>query len=107
MRKLLAKCWSDDGGALIATEFLFLATILVIGLTVGVTAVRNAVNAEMTELANSILALNQGYTIAGQQTCGAFTDGSAVIDLPGFQLCPLSTPPTFPVALGGCDCPCQ
>jgi len=108
MRKLLVKCWSDDVGALIATEFLFVATVLVASIITGLTAVRNAVNAELTELANSILALNHGYTIPGQGTvCGGFVEGTAVFDLPGSVGCPLSTVPTNPVTVGGCDCPCQ
>jgi hypothetical protein len=105
MRKLLAKCWKDDCGALIATEFLFVATVLVIGTVVGLTAVRNAVNAELTELANAILALSQGYVISGQSGCGAATDGTSVTDLPGTEPCPINTTPSVPVVLG-CDTPC-
>src|SRR5437016_3757427 len=105
MRKLLAKCWNDDGGALIATEFLFVATVLVIGIVVGLTAVRNAVNAELTELANAILALSQGFTISGTSGCGAFVDGTAVTDLPGTEICPVNVAPSVPVTLG-CDTPC-
>src|SRR5271165_7118690 len=102
MRKMLAKCWNDDVGALIATEFLFVATVLVGSLVTGLTAVRNAVNLELTELANSILALNQGYVIPGQVTaCGGFTPGSAVVDFPGTVGCPVSTPPAFPVDVSG------
>jgi len=108
MRKLLAKCWSDDAGAVIATEFLFLATILVVGLVSGLTAVRNAVNSEMTELANSILALNHGYSIPGQVgACGGFSEGTTVIDFPGFEGCPINTTPNFPVTLSPCNLPCQ
>jgi Flp pilus assembly pilin Flp len=106
MRKLLANCWKDDSGALIAMEFLFVATVLVIGIVVGLTAVRNAVNAELTELANAILALSQGYTISGQSGCGASVDGSAAIDTPGNEPCPVSTPPSNTVTLT-CDTPCQ
>jgi Flp pilus assembly pilin Flp len=105
MRKLLAKHWKDDGGALIATEYLFVATVLVIGTVVGLTAVRNAVNAELTELANAILALSQGYVISGQSGCGAATDGTSVTDLPGTEPCPVNTTPSVPVVLG-CDTPC-
>ncbi|HEV3078867.1 MAG TPA: hypothetical protein VGY66_03785, partial [Gemmataceae bacterium] len=99
MRKLLANCWKDDNGALIAMEFLFVATVLVIGIVVGLTAVRNAVNAELTELANAILALSQGFTISGQSGCGASVDGSAAIDTPGNEPCPVNTPPSNTVTL--------
>src|SRR4051812_2219576 len=76
MVKMLKKLWNDDGGALIATEFLFVATILIIGIVVGLSAVRVAVNAELTELANAILALSQSYTVSGQAGCCASTEGS-------------------------------
>jgi Flp pilus assembly pilin Flp len=105
MRKLLARCWNDDAGALIATEFLFTATVLVIGLVVGLTSLRNAINAELTDLANTILALNQSFVISGQTGCGGFTEGSAVINVPVLTPCPVNTIPTFPVTLG-CDFPC-
>jgi len=106
MRKLFAKCWKDDCGALIAIEFLFVATVLVIGIVVGLTAVRNAVNAELTELANAILALSQGYIISGQSGCAASTDGSQAIDTPGTIPCPVNVPPAFPVTVS-CDTPCM
>ena len=76
MRKLFARLWNDDCGALIAMEFLFVATILVIGTIVGLTDVRNAINTELGELANAILALSEGFTLSGQSGCGAQTDGS-------------------------------
>ncbi len=82
MKKVLAQLWNDDAGALIASEFLFVATILVIGTIVGLAEVRNAVNVELSEFANALLALSQGYTINGQIGCGAQTDGSQAIDTP-------------------------
>jgi Flp pilus assembly pilin Flp len=57
MARLLFALWDDDAGALLTTEFLFLATILVIGLVVGLTTLRNAIATELTELANAILQL--------------------------------------------------
>ena len=43
MRRLMQKLWSDDHGALIATEWVFVATILVLGIITGLIAVRQAV----------------------------------------------------------------
>lgn len=90
MSNLLRRLWNDDCGALISMEFLFVATILIIGIIVGLVNVQNAVNAELTELANAILALSQGYTISGQTTCNASTQGSTAIDTP--SLIPPMTP---------------
>ena len=35
----------------------------------------------------------------------SITFGTAVINVPGaqFQFCPLNTPPSFPIAVGGCN----
>jgi Flp pilus assembly pilin Flp len=96
MSQMMKKLWSDDQGALIAMEFLFVATILVIGIIAGLTSVRGAVNAELTELANAILALSQGYTIGGQTGCCGSVDGSQAIDTPDLIAGPLCTPPAIP-----------
>src|SRR5262249_12360988 len=82
MRQMMRKLWSDDCGALIAMEFLFVATILVIGIIVGLANVRDAINTELSELANAILALSQGFTISGQSGCCAEVQGSATLDTP-------------------------
>src|SRR3954470_12485664 len=96
MSNLLQKLWKDDCGALISMEFLFVATILVIGIIVGLANVRDAINTELSELANAILALSQGYVLSGQSGCGAQTDGSEADDTPGLVVDPINTPPAIP-----------
>ena len=88
MSKLLQRLWKDDCGALISMEFLFVATILVIGIIVGLANVRDAINTELSELANAILALSQSYAISGQSGCSAVTQGSQAIDTPSLVLDP-------------------
>ena len=104
MRQLLAKLWTDDCGALIASEFLFVATILVIGTVVGLANVRDAVNTELSEFANALMALSQGYIISGQSGCGASTDGSMAIDTPGLVLDPINVPPAIPSVIDVIPC---
>ena len=81
MRKLLSKLWEDDGGALIATEWVFVATILILGIITGLIAVRQAVISELTEFAQAIMALDQSYSFAGQANCLASTAGSQAVDV--------------------------
>lgn len=104
VKKLLTSVWSDDRGALIASEFLFVATILVIGIIVGLASVRDAVNTELAELANAILALSQGYSISGQEGCCALTDGSQAIDTPALVPEILCTPPFIPSVIDVLPC---
>jgi len=77
---MMLKLWKDDCGALIATEWVFVATILVLGAITGLVAVRNAVNQELAALANAVLALNTSYSFSGQSFCQENTDGSQNID---------------------------
>ena len=80
MPRLLRKLWTDDCGALIATEWVFVATILILGIITGLIAVRQAVISELTEFANAVLQLNQSYSFAGQSNCLSSTAGSAATD---------------------------
>ena len=93
-KSVLMKLWNDDAGALIAMEFLFVATILVIGIIVGLVNLRGAINAELSELANAILALSEGYTISGVSGCCAAVDGSQAIDTPGTVTPPVCVLPS-------------
>src|SRR3954451_4345044 len=80
MHKLLRRLWADDCGALIATEWVFVATILVLGIITGLVAVRQALISELTEFANAVMALNQSFSFSGQSNCQSSTAGSQAID---------------------------
>lgn len=101
---MLKKLWSDDAGAIIAAEYLFVATILVIGIIVGLASVRDAVNTELAELANAYLALSQGYILSGQSGCCSATDGSQTIDTPALVPDPTCTVPAIPSAIDVIPC---
>ena len=104
MKHLVAKLWNDDQGALLASEYLFVVTILIIGTVIGLTAVREAVNHELSEVANALLALSQGYTISGQSGGGAVVDGSQAIDTPSLVTDPILTPAAIPSAIDTIPC---
>ena len=83
MRTLMTRLWNDDGGALIATDWLFLATIMIIGLVVGLVNVRDYVVAELSEFGQSVGALDQSYSFDGigfGDGVSNYTHGSAAID---------------------------
>lgn len=67
-----------QAGFIVTIELLLLATILVIGLIVGMTDLRDAVLAELSDLSESIGALNQSYEVLGveNQAATAATAGS-------------------------------
>ncbi len=96
MKHLMAKLWNDDCGALIATEFLFIAALLVIGIIVGLSAVRSALNVELSNFADAVLALNLSYSFGGQSGCCAQTEGSQFIETPTQVPQPVCIPPISP-----------
>jgi hypothetical protein len=80
MRNLMVKLYNDDCGALIAAEWVVVATILVLGTITGLVAVRQAAIAELHDFANALLALNQSYSFSGQSNCQSSTAGSEFED---------------------------
>ena len=77
MRQLMLRMWQDDSGALIATEWVIVATILVLSLVVGLKAVESAVEGELIDFANAVSSLNQSYSFGGSSGCCASVAGSA------------------------------
>ena len=73
------------GGFIVVSELILIATILVIGLIVGLVEVRDAVVAELEDVAEAIGNMDQGYTFDGVthlQITGAQTAGTAWDDAP-------------------------
>jgi hypothetical protein len=99
MRTTLNQLWDDDGGQLIAMELLFISAILILGLIVGFTGLRNAIVVELTELGNAILALNLSFSFSGLTGCCSSVAGSQAIDIPGTLLTPPTCTPPTPVVI--------
>jgi pilus assembly protein Flp/PilA len=79
MRNLFSQLWADDNG-IVALEYLILATILGLGLVVGVTALAAGLNSELTELSNAITGLSQAYETDTFSNCASSKQGSTVTD---------------------------
>ena len=72
------------GGFVQTAELVLISTVLVTGLTVGLVNVRDAVNTELEDVAESVGSLDQGYSFTGIVSSGAgdanFIAGSQWID---------------------------
>lgn len=76
MRKhnyLLGRLWGDDRGAVLATEWLLITTVLVLGLIPGLIAIRQGILTEMSDIATATSDLDQSYGYTGQEF-GSGTD---------------------------------
>ena len=100
---MLHQLWKDEAGFVVSMELILVATILVIGMLVGLVTVRNAVVQELGDVAMSIGRLNQTFYYTGAagregaqrfvvETAGSefgdltdFCDGGAGIDSPGSE----------------------
>ena len=93
------RLWADDGGFIISAELVLIATILVIGLIVGLVSIRNQVVQELVDVGQAIGSICQSYAYAG--CYGAFhglfawTDGCYYLDVRDFCQVP-QTPGSEP-----------
>ena len=75
--KMLRRLWADEAGFVVSTELVLVATILVIGLIVGLTELRNQVVQELADTGAAIGMISQGYQYYGTEKPEvADTDGA-------------------------------
>ncbi|MCA9079948.1 MAG: hypothetical protein KDA58_05285 [Planctomycetaceae bacterium] len=83
---MLRQLLNDEAGFIVSAELVLVATILVIGLIVGLSEVQHAINGELNDVADAIGSLNQSYSVSGfskndATATHAFTRGSAFADV--------------------------
>ena len=78
---MIRKLWNDDAGFIVSSELILVATIVVIGMIVGLTAVRNQAVQELVDVGQAVGSMSQSYAYSGtQQSQQSWTDGTAFID---------------------------
>ncbi len=84
--KSLHRLWADEAGFVVSAELVLVGTILVLGLIVGLTEVRNQVVQELADLAIAVGSVNQSYSYSGIQghNVDTFTAGSLFVDTTDF-----------------------
>ncbi len=85
MRNLLVALSRDEAGFIISAELVLVATLLVIGLIVGLSEVQDAVVNELNDVGEAIGSLNQSYYYHGQSSHShgrlkSFVTGGAFFD---------------------------
>ena len=83
--KLLRRLWNDEAGFIVSSELVLVATLLVIGMIVGLTSLRNQVVQELADTGAAIGMISQGYQYYGvEKPLVADTDGAGWDDLLDF-----------------------
>jgi len=57
--------WNDEAGFVVSAELVLIATLLVIGMIVGLSEIQHAVVAEMNDVGDAFGQLNQSYMYSG------------------------------------------
>jgi hypothetical protein len=83
----MRQLWKDEAGFIISAELVLVATLLVIGLVVGLAEVQHSIVGELNDVGEAIGKLNQSYAFTGFSArkdggrgIKSFSNGSAFID---------------------------
>jgi len=78
---ILKQLWNDEAGVIISAELVLIATVLVLGMLVGLVTVRDAVVQELGDIAVAIGAINQSFSFSAIRGHHSSTAGSVFVDL--------------------------
>lgn len=90
--QLLNNFWDDDCGAVIATEYLMLGTVVGLGGVTGLASMRDAMNQEYKEFGTTIGHVRQDYGLPGSSGSAATQGGTKVVDEGSALISPTSMP---------------
>lgn len=85
MKNAMKALWADDNGFVVSTELMIIATVLVIGLIVGIAHIRNQLVQELSDVGTAISNFDQSYSYTGVVHASAattFTNGGLFVDVP-------------------------
>lgn len=68
---MLRRFLSDEAGFIVSSELVLVATILVIGMVVGMSEVQHAVGQELSDVGTAIGRINQSYYYTGFKAAAA------------------------------------
>ncbi|MGC3969139.1 MAG: hypothetical protein QM775_17775 [Pirellulales bacterium] len=75
MKTVFARMWNEEAGAVVSAEIMLAATILVLGVIVGLKSVRDSVVTELADVGQAIANVNQSYCYSGTSGHAAHTGG--------------------------------
>ncbi len=78
--KLFQRFWKDEAGFVVSSELVLIATVLVIGLLVGLATVREQLVQELGDVADAISEINQSYSFSAITGHHSSTAGSLFND---------------------------
>jgi len=80
MKKTMKAFVADEQGFVVSAELVLVATVAVIGLLVGLSAVRDGVVSELSDVAGAVQDANQSFSLDGVVGHNANTAGFDFVD---------------------------
>lgn len=80
MSTLTIALLNDEAGFIVSAELVLVATIVVLGMIVGLTEVSSAVNEELEDVGSAIGSVSQSFQYSGFKGCKGATAGSLYQD---------------------------
>ena len=77
---MIRALWTDDTGFVVSAELVLIATVVVIGVLVGLVTIRDQVLQELADTGASIARFNQSYSFSGITGHAASVAGTRFID---------------------------
>ena len=74
---MIQRLWADESGFVVSTELMLVATMLALGMLVGMVTVRDQVIQEIADVGAAIAGFNQSFSISaitGHNSSAAGTD---------------------------------
>ena len=84
IKNCFKKLWQDEAGFVVSSELVLIATILVIGIIAGQTALRDAVVGELADVGAAIGDVNQSFSFGAITGHCSSTAGSVFTDFGDF-----------------------
>jgi hypothetical protein len=81
---MLRRLCADESAFIISAELILLATIVVLGLVVGLTVVRDTITTELADTASGFGQINQSFSVGGATGHASSSAGSFFNDLADF-----------------------
>jgi Flp pilus assembly pilin Flp len=81
---MFTKLMNDEAGFVVSSELVLIATVLVLGLIVGLTSLRNSVTGELADLAAAIGNISQSYSFSAVTGHTSSVAGTSFADATDF-----------------------
>ena len=78
--KLVQRLWNDEAGFIVSAELVLIATVLVIGMLVGLVTIRDQVVQELGDVADAFSEIDQSYSYSGVTGHASSTSGTIFND---------------------------